>query len=118
MLTKNPRLMKKLLLLIACVLTVSLLMAQAPQQVNYQGIARNSIGNIIGNQNIMLRLSIHDGTATGPVIYRESHNLKTNNFGIFTTAIGGKNASNITGSFTSIDWASAIKFLQVEIDLI
>ena len=110
--------MKKLLLLLICTLMVSLLMAQVPQQINYQGIARNSIGNIIANQNITLRLSLHDAVATGPVVYRESHNLKTNNFGIFTTAIGGKNASNITGSFTSIDWASAIKFLQVEIDLI
>src|SRR5215203_5059009 len=118
MLFINPRLMKKLLLLLICTLMVSLLMAQVPQQINYQGIARNSIGNIIANQNITLRLSLHDAVATGPVVYRESHNLKTNNFGIFTTAIGGKNASNITGSFTSIDWASAIKFLQVEIDLI
>ena len=30
--------------------------AQAPQQINYQGIARNSVGSVIANQNI----SMHD----------------------------------------------------------
>ncbi len=109
--------MKKTLLLAAFAFTFNLLKAQVPQQVNYQGIARNSIGNIIANQNISLRLSIREGTPTGAVVYRESHSLKTNTFGIFTTSIGSPNATNKTGSFSTINWATGTKFLQVEIDV-
>ena len=91
-------------------------LAQAPQQINYQGVARNSVGSVIANQNINLRLSIRDGSPLGPVIYKESRILRTNSFGLFVTAIGSSGAVDVTGSFNTINWGSAAKFLQVEMD--
>ncbi|MBK7291415.1 MAG: hypothetical protein IPI78_14955 [Chitinophagaceae bacterium] len=32
--------------------------SQAPGILNYQGVARNSVGNVLVNQNITLRLTI------------------------------------------------------------
>ena len=107
--------MKNLLLLLVLFVVVEGV-AQVPQQVNYQGIARNSVGSVLANQNISLRLSIHEGTTSGPVVYRETRNLKTNNLGLFVTAIGSAGAVNVSGSFVTINWAGGLKFLQVEID--
>ena len=90
--------------------------AQAPQQINYQGVARNSVGSVIANQNINLRLSVRDGSPLGPVVYKESRMLRTNSFGLFVTAIGSSGATDITGTFNAINWGGGTKFLQVEMD--
>ena len=107
--------MKKPLLLLLLLIALKI-QAQVPQQINYQGVARNSVGSVIANQNINLRLSIRDGSATGNVVYRESRILKTNSFGLFVTAIGSQGASGVTGSFSSINWGDGVKFLQIEMD--
>jgi len=107
--------MKKLLLLLL-LLVVLKVQAQVPQQINYQGVARNSVGSVIANQNISLRLSIREGSATGNVVYRESRTLKTNSFGLFVTAIGSPGATNVTGAFNTVNWGTGVKFLQVEMD--
>lgn len=107
--------MKKPLLLLLLFVVVKLY-AQVPQQINYQGVARNSVGSVIANQNINLRLSIREGSATGTVIYRESRIIKTNSFGLFVTAIGAPGATSVTGSFGAINWGGTDKFLQIEMD--
>src|SRR5580765_1923327 len=89
---------------------------QVPNQINYQGVARNSVGNVLPNKNITVRLSVRDGSSTGTIVYSETRNITTNNFGLFTLAIGSAGASSITGSIATINWSSAAKFLQVEID--
>jgi hypothetical protein len=108
--------MKQLLLLFTGIFLYLFSHAQVPNQINYQGVARNSLGSVIANQSISLRLTIRDEATNGAVIYRESRTLKTNNFGLFVTAIGSNGASATVGKFNEIDWASGIKYLQVEID--
>jgi hypothetical protein len=108
--------MKQLLLLITGIFFFFISNAQVPNQINYQGVARNSLGSVIANQSISLRLTIRDASTNGAVIYRESRTLKTNNFGLFVTAIGSNGASATVGKFNEIDWASGVKYLQVEID--
>src|SRR6185503_10256216 len=86
-----------LLLLGLLVTSVTFTMAQAPAVVNYQGIARNPAGIALPFKNIKLRLSVHDGTAAGPVVYSETRALSTNAFGLFTVGIGSAGASPVTG---------------------
>jgi trimeric autotransporter adhesin len=90
--------------------------SQAPGVINYQGIARNPAGNAIPFKNIKLRLSVHDGTASGPVVYTETRAIATNAFGLFTVGIGSAGAESATGSIAGVNWGSGIKFLQVEIE--
>jgi hypothetical protein len=52
-------------LLFLLILFSSIAYGQVPNQINYQGIARNSVGNVLPNKNISVRLSIHDGSNTG-----------------------------------------------------
>src|SRR5580765_7668150 len=105
-----------ILLILSGFLTISSL-GQAPGQINYQGIARNATGNVLPDQKIKLRLTIHDGSASGAIVYRESRNLVTNHFGLFTVAIGSAGAIDTTGTLAGIKWDSGgAKFLQVELD--
>lgn len=109
--------MKKLILTICVVFFHLALLAQSPYLLNYQGVARNAVGNVIPNKNISLRLSIISGSPTGAVVYSETRNLITNAFGLFNIAVGSPGAINTTGTISGINWAqTGSKYLQVEID--
>src|SRR5690349_20020662 len=88
---------------------------QAPQSFKYQSIARDADGKPIADSPISLRLSIRDLTANGTILYRETHLIATNAFGLFTLSVGGGAA--VVGSFASIPWGTGAKFLEVEADL-
>lgn len=108
--------MKKILALCWLMLAMQLVYGQAPGLFNYQGVARNAVGNVIQNKAITLRLSIRNGTATGPVVYAETRELTTNAVGLFNVLVGSPGASNVTGTIQGVDWATGDKFVQVEID--
>ena len=81
--------MKKILLLITAVMLLTAEgYSQAPGILNYQGVARNSVGNVLVNQNITLRLTIRNNTAAGPTVYQESRAVTTNPFGLFNVQVG------------------------------
>lgn len=93
--------------------------SQIPQGINYQAVARDANGNELTNSNLGVRITLHSGSATGPQIYQETFtfgSIVTNEFGLFTVAIGTGTPSG-TFNFSSINWgASGSIFLQVEID--
>jgi hypothetical protein len=99
------------ILLFVAAMFATHLFAQAPQNFNYQGVARNSSGNPISSTNIGLRLSVTDGTIT---LYSESFVVATNTLGLFNVEVGGGTIE--TGTFTSIDWTTGAKFIKVEMD--
>jgi hypothetical protein len=114
--TKNNH-MKKLLSLLTIVLLVSMAAhSQAPGIFNYQGVARNSVGNVLANKTITLRLTLRDLTAAGAVVYQESRTVVTNPFGLFNVQVGSPGASNVTGTIAGVNWGVGAKFIQVEID--
>ena len=100
-----------MLLLFAACLIAS---AQTPQYIPYQAVARNTSGNLISNQAISLRFTIHDVTATGAILYQETQSGSTNKLGLFNVSIGA--GTPVTGTFASISWGSGAKYLQVEVD--
>ncbi|MCB9232899.1 MAG: hypothetical protein H6581_14600 [Bacteroidia bacterium] len=89
-------------------------LAQAPQAINYQGIARDNNGNVLPNTAISIRFSILDGSTLGPSLYTETHSTSTNQFGLFTLAIGAGTVQS--GAFNTINWGAAGRFLKVEMD--
>jgi hypothetical protein len=109
--------MKKIctfLLTVSIVLLACQSYAQVPQKINYQAVARNSSGALLASTNIAVRISIHDGSATGTTVYQERHTATTNTLGLFSFGIG--TGSVITGTFAGIDWSTGNKFLQIELD--
>ena len=105
----------RILLIICLILWSANSFAQAPQAIPYQAVARDNSGNPISNQNISLQFTVHNGSAAGTVVYRETHPATTNALGLFTVNIGQGSAS--LGTFPSIDWGGGSKFIQVEMDV-
>jgi hypothetical protein len=107
--------MKKIItLLLATIITLSAF-AQ-PQQLNFQGVARNASGALLPNQNISVRLTVRDLTAAGTSLYSETRAVTTNAQALFVIAINSAGAANVSGNFTTVNWAGGAKFLQVEVD--
>ena len=88
--------------------------AQVPNLINYQAVARSSSGGILATTSISLRLSIRNLSTIGAIEYQEIQHITTNAFGLFNLHIG--TGTVVTGSFSSIDWGTGDKYLQVEID--
>jgi hypothetical protein len=109
--------MKKLILFtVLCTITflLSTVLAQVPQAFNYQAIARDGSGNLLANQNIWLKINIHQTDSTGILVYSERDSAITNQFGLFTTAIG--RGKILSGTFNSIAWGSGNYWLQIEMN--
>jgi len=92
------------------------LMAQAPNLFNYQGVARNAVGNPLPNQTMHLRISIRDISAVGPVVYSEIRSVQTNSWGLFAIQVGSAGTMSTTGTIAGVNWLQGNKFLEVEID--
>jgi hypothetical protein len=88
--------------------------AQAPQGIPYQSVIRNGSDALLINQAVNVRFSIHDSTMLGTIVYQETHTVTTSNLGMVTVAIGQGTPSIAT--FSSINWGSGAKFMQVELD--
>lgn len=90
--------------------------AQAiPQRISYQGIARNQSGAPLINSPVGVRISILDGSALGNAVYIETHQVVTNEFGLFTLQVGG--GSPFAGTMGGINWGASFKWMRVEVDL-
>ena len=106
----------RLVVLLVVLLNESLVLAQPPQQINYQAVARNSdTGAELVNQPIDVVFKILDGSTAGAIVYQEIHSTETNQFGLFNLEIGAGDAT--IGTLANVDWSSAAKWLAVEIDL-
>jgi hypothetical protein len=109
--------MKKIISqLCIALLFVTAASAQAPGIFNYQAVARNAVGNALSSRNISVRLTVKDGSAAGPTVYRETRAVTTNPFGLFNVQIGSPGATSVTGTVLGVNWALGDKFLQVEMD--
>ena len=105
--------MKKLFALIAVVMLSTSLFAQPPQKLSYQAIVRNDLGKLVQNSNVGIRISILQGSASGTVIYTETHIATTNVNGLVALEIG---AGTTSGNFSGINWANGPYFLKSETD--
>ncbi|MBK5285458.1 MAG: tail fiber domain-containing protein [Bacteroidia bacterium] len=88
-------------------------LAQIPQAINYQAVARDISGAVIPNQLVALRLSVLDGSG-GPTLYSERDTATTNQFGLFTVKLGMGQV--LSGTFSAIPWGSSSPYLKTEMD--
>jgi microcystin-dependent protein len=86
-----------------------------PQGFKYQTAIRDNTGALLSNKLVALRLSFLRASATGTVIYVETHNLNTNDFGIANLNIG--TGTPLQGNFETIDWSNGPYFLKTELDV-
>jgi hypothetical protein len=103
------------LLLVLLISTLPVFSQTAPQKINYQTVVRNAAGIPVVNQNVSLRFSILTGSVSGAVVYAETQAATTNAFGLANVQIGG--GTPVSGTFATIAWGTASKFLKIEADI-
>lgn len=92
--------------------------AQTPQAVCYQAVAADATGVSLVEQDITVRTSILLNTPTGTEQWIETHNVTTDEFGLFTLDVGrGTPAGGSAAQFDDIDWGNGTYFLKVELDI-
>jgi len=107
--------MKTLFRLVFLCLVSSLgLMAQAPQKFSYQTVIRNSVGQLLANQQVGIKISVLQGSENGIVVFAERHTPTTNTNGLASLQIGTGIVLN--GSFANINWAQGPYFITTETD--
>ena len=104
--------------LLLCLLFIVMIKTNSYAQtgLNFQGVARSSNNVIIASQQISLRLSILQGSATGNVEYSETRKVTTNAQGLFAVVIGDADATSTIGIFNTINWKNTPKYLKIEMD--
>jgi hypothetical protein len=105
--------MKQIVVLVFLILS-QLALAQSPQGIPYQAIARNASGVAIANTAVKVRFSIRDSIASGAIKYQETHNSTTSALGLFSVNVGM--GTVVSGAFSGINWGKNAKFLQVELN--
>jgi len=105
-------------LLLTLILPYQLFAQAPPQKINYQAVARDASGIPMMTTGLTVVFDIRQGSASGTVVYSETHTPTTNQFGLFTSAIGGgaPNAPFTLASFAGITWGSNTYFLQVTVN--
>lgn len=106
--------MKKLYILVAAICMSAYSFAQAPQKMTYQSVVRNSSNQLVTSAAVGIKISVLQGSATGTVVYAETHITSTNTNGLATVQIGG--GTLVSGNFSTIDWTNGPYFLKTETD--
>lgn len=106
--------MKTLFLSIVCLALGLVSFSQTPQSFSYQAVVRDAGGVILANQNVNLKILILDNSPNGTVLFSETHNVITNEFGLINLQIGS--GLQLTGTFASISWGVNNKYIRMEID--
>ncbi|MFO7829679.1 MAG: tail fiber domain-containing protein [Bacteroidales bacterium] len=107
--------MKKFTLLLFLFFINSILIyGQVPEIFNYQGVLRNSSGELIKESNVSLQISIIEDNPDGNIAYSEIHTVTTNAYGQFAVKVGGGEA--VGGDFSSINWSLGQTYLKLELD--
>ncbi len=108
--------MKKVILTVGMFIAMAgVSYAQAPEEFNYQAVARDVSGNVLPNQTVGVEISILESSSSGTVIYTETHAPTTNNFGLLNLNIG--RGTIVSGTFNTIDWANNNYFVQISMDM-
>ena len=107
--------MKKILIFLLVLFAgVTFVMAQ-PQKMTYQVVVRNSNNELVVNQPVGIQVSIIRDSATGPVVYRETHVANTNSNGLVSIVIG-EGVNPFLTTMADVQWGKYDHYLQVDID--
>jgi len=106
--------MRKIIVLITALIATTFTMGQAPGKMSYQAIIRNAANSLVVSQNVGMRISILQSSASGTAVYVETQTPTTNTNGLVTMDIGS--GTVVTGTFSSIDWSAGPYYIKTETD--
>ena len=107
--------MRKLIVSFICVISaLAFSYGQTPQGINYQAVVRDAQGFVISNSTVGMKIGIRQSFATGTIVYEETFNSTTSDYGLVNLVIGQGNAT--VGTFSGIDWSAGPYFVEVSAD--
>ncbi len=83
-------------------------------KIAYQTIVRDASNNLIINQAVGIKMTIHQTTSSGNAVYIELHNPTTNANGLASIELGG--GAIMQGFWRDIDWSKGPYFVQIQVD--
>ncbi|GEQ85196.1 hypothetical protein ULMS_07040 [Patiriisocius marinistellae] len=102
--------MKTILITISAVLISLICFAQ--NGINYKALIKNTDGNTLVSQDIIIQFQILENGTTN--VYQETHDTVTDANGIVAVNIGEGTVGS--GSFSTVNWSFANHFLNVQVD--
>jgi hypothetical protein len=96
------------------ILACNILLAQIPEKIDFQAIARNASGQVIADQVINVQLAILQGPLPGTMIYEEVHQAMTDDYGQFVLPVG--TGTGLSGTFAEIEWSAGPHFMDIKMD--
>jgi len=106
--------MKKTVSFLAFFLLIVHVFAQSPEKMSYQAVIRDANNNLVVNHMIGMQISILQGTINGTIVYSETQTPTSNANGFISIEVGG--GVVISGTFSTINWASGPYFIKTETD--
>ncbi len=103
---------KSILIFTAIIFAVTGIMAQTPNQFNYQAVLRNVDGSIIASENVIVNISILQSSASGTSVFDEDHSVTTTAQGLINLIIGSVNTTDIA----NINWGADSYFIKVGVN--
>ncbi len=102
--------MKRIVFLVFALAISSIAFSQAPQAFNYQALLRNSDGEPLKNEAVIVKINILQGSISGFLAYSEVHNTETNEFGLVNLVVGDGETSN---DLSDINWTEGPFFVEI-----
>jgi len=104
----------RILFIMGLVLTSAMMFAQnTPVGMHYQAIARDADGQLIANENMVIKVEIMTMEPKEQVMYSEMHSAVSNTFGLINLSIGeGKKTD---GAFGDIPWSQQNVWARISI---
>jgi hypothetical protein len=106
--------MKRILISLFFLFGVLSLYSQSPEGFSFQAVVRDAVGNPLVTQAVSFRFTIIQGTPTGADVFKEVHNVTTDDFGSVSLVIN--NGTGKVGVFENIDWGTDSYFFKIELD--
>lgn len=104
--------MRKFTNLIIALLLALGSMAQTPGSFSYQAVIRDALGNVMSNKDVVINISVLQGSENGTEVYTEYWNVKTNAFGLVNLEVGLKDPQN----FMAINWMNGPYYFSLSVD--
>ena len=106
------------ILVIQLLFVVGSLIAQPPNGINYQSVAKDPLGNVAKNRNIYVKSAIFQNSAVGGAkVWEETFVATSDNDGVYTIIIGrGTKSPTINiADIGQIDWGNGPFFLNTKV---
>ncbi len=108
---------KKMFIFFLMSFSFSVSFSQNETGIPYQGILRDNSGAELSNTSATVQAIIRINSANGQIIFSESHNVTTDEFGYFQMTIGTGTLNSSFPNYNQIDWTVNLKFLQIQVNL-